>query len=57
MQPMAVVKHGYILQYILLGFIASLVVSPLDPFLLKATKEAFHNGIDAPMSSDYCSIG
>ena len=45
MQPVAVVKHGYILQYILLGFIASLVVSPLDPFLLKATKEAFHNGI------------
>ena len=45
MQSMAVVKHGYILQDILLCFIASLVVPPLDPFLLKATKEAFHNGI------------
>lgn len=57
MQPIAVVKHGHILEHVLLCFIAGLIVSPLDPLLFKATKEAFHNSIDAPMSRDYCSIG
>jgi hypothetical protein len=45
MQSTAVVKHGDIVQYILLGFITSLVVSPLYPLLLQAAEEAFSYGI------------
>gem|GEM_PF-6200484 len=38
---MAVIKHGNILQYILLSCMTDLVVSPVDSFLFKAAEEAF----------------
>lgn len=45
MQSVAVIKHRYVIQDILLGFISRLVVPPVHPFLLHATKEALHNGV------------
>jgi hypothetical protein len=53
MQSLVVIKHGDILQNVLLCFIAGLVIPPpLAAFLLEAAKEAFRNCIDAPMSSN-----
>ena len=45
MQSVTVIEHRYVLQNILLGFISSLVVPPVHPFLLQAAEEAFDNGI------------
>jgi len=45
MKSLAVIKHGNIFQYILLCFMACLVVTPLHSLLLQATKKAFGNGI------------
>jgi hypothetical protein len=45
MQSLAVIKHGDILQYILLCFIPGLVVSPLATFPFEATKKALSNRI------------
>lgn len=36
MQPMTVVKHGYIVQYVLPGFVSSLVMTPLNSLLFQA---------------------
>jgi hypothetical protein len=51
MQPVRVIKHRNIIQISLLHFIPGLVIPPLHTLLLQAAKEAFHYGIDAPMSS------
>lgn len=48
MQPVTVIKHRYVVQYILLGFIAGLVVPPMHSFLLQAAEEAFHNSVNQP---------
>src|SRR5690606_17734844 len=45
MQTAAVVKHGDVIQYILLGFMAGLVTPPLNPLLLHAAEEAFYDSI------------
>jgi len=45
MQPLAVVKHGYVVQHILLCFEPSLVITPVDTLLLQAPKEASCNRI------------
>ena len=45
MQPIAVVKHGYILQHILLRFETCLVVAPLNSLLFQAPEEAFRNRV------------
>ncbi len=45
MQSLVVIKHGDILQNVLLCFIAGLVMSPLATFLLEAAKEAFRHCI------------
>lgn len=54
MQSLVVIKHGDILQNVLLCCMAGLVMPPLAAFLLEAAKETFSNRIDAPMSSN-CS--
>ena len=36
---MAVIKHGDIIQYILLGFITCLIVLPLHPFLFQGAEK------------------
>lgn len=41
MQPMTIVEHRNILQYILLRCIASWLVLPLDSFLFKAAEKTF----------------
>ncbi len=45
MQSLVVIKHGDILQNVLLCFIAGLIMPPLAAFLLEAAKEAFRNCI------------
>ena len=45
MQSAAVVKYGDIVQHILLGFVASLIASPLYPLLLQTAEEALSHGI------------
>ena len=45
MQSVTVIKHRYVIQNILLGFISSLVVPPMHPFLFQAAEEALHNGV------------
>jgi hypothetical protein len=45
MQSIAVIKHGYVIQHILLRFESSLVIPPMDSFLLQAPEEAFRNRI------------
>jgi len=45
MQSVTVIKHRYVIQNILLGFISGLVVPPVHPFLLQAAEEAFHNSV------------
>ena len=42
MHPVAVIKHRYVLQDILLRFMASLIVPPLNTLLLQRTEEAFY---------------
>ncbi len=43
MQPIVVVKHGYVIQHILLCVDSGLVISPVNPFLLQASEETFCN--------------
>jgi len=50
MQSEAVVPHRNVVHYILLGLVTRFVVTPLYTLLLQATKEAFCDTIDAPMS-------
>ena len=45
MQSVAVIKHRYVIQDILLGFIPALVVPPMHPFLLQAAEETLDHGI------------
>ncbi len=45
MQSVAVIKHRYVIQDILLGFIPALVVPPANTFLLQAAKEALDHRI------------
>lgn len=45
MQSMAVIKHGNIVQHILLSCITGLVVAPMDSFLFEATEKAFCHSI------------
>ena len=40
MQPITVVKHGYVVQNVLLGVVPRLIATPLNPLLLQAGKEA-----------------
>ncbi len=50
MQSVAVIKHGYIVQDILLGLMSCLVTFPLHPFLFQAAEEALDHGIIPTMS-------
>ncbi len=43
MQSLVVIKHGDILQNVLLCFMAGLVMPPLAAFLLETAKETFRN--------------
>ena len=43
MQSIGIVKHGNILQYVLLSFRPGLIVSPLHAFLFQTSKEAFNH--------------
>ena len=45
MQSVTVIKHRYVIQDILLGFIPTLVVPPMHSFLLQAAEEALDYGI------------
>ena len=45
MQSLVVIKHGDILQNVLLCFMAGLVMPPLTAFPLETTKETFRNCI------------
>ena len=45
MQSLVIIKHGDILQNILLCCMAGLVMPPLAAFLLEAAKETFRNRI------------
>lgn len=45
MQPMTVIKHGNIVQHILLSCITGLVMAPVDSFLFEIAKKAFCHGI------------
>jgi hypothetical protein len=45
MQSMTVVKHGDVVQYVLMRFTTCLIMPPLNPLLFQAAKEAFHHGI------------
>ena len=42
---MAVIKHGNIFQYVLLGRITCLVASPLHTLLLQGAEETLNHGI------------
>jgi hypothetical protein len=54
MQSLVVIKHGDILQNVLLCFIAGLVMPPLAAFLLEAAKEAFRNRNPNNFPDDSC---
>ena len=45
MQSPGVIKHGDVVQDILLGFIPGLIIPPLHSFLFQAPEETFHYGI------------
>ncbi len=45
MKSLRVIKHGDVFQYVLLRFIASLVVLPLHLFLFQATEKAFNDRV------------
>ena len=45
MQSIAVVKHGYVVQHILLRVEPGLVISPVDPLLFQASEETFCNRV------------
>jgi len=45
MQPIAVVKHGYVVQHILLRVNSGLVIPPVDSFLFQASEETLCNCI------------
>ena len=51
MQAIAVIKHAYVVQDILLSVIATLIAAPLHPFLLETAKEAFPLPVESAKGS------
>jgi hypothetical protein len=45
MLSLSVVRYFNVVEYVLLGFQAGLVISLVHPFPFKGSKEAFHNGV------------
>lgn len=45
MQSIAVVKHQYVIQDVLLRLVSGLVISPIYPLILQAAEDTFCNGV------------
>ena len=45
MQSVTVVKHGDVVQLVLMHFSTCLIIPPLNPLLFQAAKEALHHRI------------
>lgn len=53
MQPIAIVKHRYVVQHILLCFESRLVIAPMDSLLLQTSEEALGHSAEYP-SNHFC---